>query len=190
MALYPSDPLVSPGDGVPSRWRRLLTSRPGRQWGAVGALAVLMASYNMISGWQQAHAFMINASDSLPNWAFFVERNKAPRRGDYVFFVPPGNALVRAHFGPSSGPFGKRVIGMPGDWVEHRGTSVFVNGVRVAHMKPRSKSGETLIPGPVGRVPDGCFYVGTPHPDGFDSRYAEIGFACRKQLLGTGTPIL
>jgi conjugal transfer pilin signal peptidase TrbI len=57
-------------------------------------------------------------------------------------------------------------------------------------MKPRSRDGEVLTPGPVGRIPDGCFYVGTPHPDGFDSRYAEIGFACRKQLLGSGTPIL
>jgi len=97
---------------------------------------------------------------------------------------------VRRHFGPASGPFGKRVIGMPGDVVSHEGSWVLVNGVRVAHMKSRARTGEALTPGPVGRVPDGCFYVGTPHPDGFDSRYAEIGFACRKQLLGTGTPIL
>jgi conjugal transfer pilin signal peptidase TrbI len=39
-------------------------------------------------------------------------------------------------------------------------------------------------------VPRDCYYVGTDHPDGFDSRYAEIGFACRKAILGTGTPIL
>ena len=110
--------------------------------------------------------------------------------GEYVFFVPPDNALVRRHFGPDSGPFGKRVIGMPGDVVAHDGSWVSVNGVRVAHMKPRSRDGEVLTPGPVGRIPDGCFYVGTPHPDGFDSRYAEIGFACRKAILGTGTPIL
>ena len=180
---------------VPSRGSEA-AGRPGlgrkrlRQWGAVALLAVVMASYNAISDWRETHAFMINASESLPNWAFFVEKGKAAGKGEYVFFVPPDNALVRRHFGPDSGPFGKRVIGMPGDTVSHDGPWVLVNGVRVAHMKPRSRFGEALTPGPVGRVPEGCFYVGTPHPDGFDSRYAEIGFACRKQLIGTGTPIL
>lgn len=166
------------------------SSRRAKQWAGVALLAFVMGSYNLIAGWQQSHAFMINASASLPNWAFFVEKNKSPAKGDYVFFAAPANPLVLRHFGPSSGPFGKRVIGMPGDMVTHDGAFVAVNGVRVAHMKPLSRFGETLTPGPVGRVPDGCFYVGSRHPDGFDSRYAEIGFACAKQLLGTGTPIL
>ncbi|RYY17690.1 MAG: hypothetical protein EON55_01515, partial [Alphaproteobacteria bacterium] len=56
-----------------------------RQWGAVALLAVVMASYNGISGWRETHAFMINASESLPNWAFFVEKGKAASRGEYVF---------------------------------------------------------------------------------------------------------
>ena len=29
-----------------------------------------------------------------------------------IHFVPPDNALVRRHFGPETGPFGKRVIGI------------------------------------------------------------------------------
>ena len=190
MATLLAHRLASPLPGIGSRVRATFSGRRARQWGAVAALAVVMASYNAITDWQQSHAFMVNASESLPNWAFFVAKNKSPAKGEYVFFAPPGNALVRAHFGPDSGPFGKRVIGMPGDLVTHKGAFVFVNGVRVARMKPLSRTGETLSPGPIGRVPDGCFYVGTPHPDGFDSRYAEIGFACRKQLLGTGTPIL
>ena len=43
-----------------------------RQWGAVALAAVLMASYNSLTAWQESHAFMVNASESLPNWAFFV----------------------------------------------------------------------------------------------------------------------
>ena len=43
---------------------------------------------------------------------------------------------------------------------------------------------------PTGTVPSGCFYVGTPHKDGFDSRYAEIGYACSKNIVGVGTSIL
>ncbi|WP_242121848.1 S26 family signal peptidase [Sphingomonas lacusdianchii] len=175
---------------TPSKLKGALRRKRVRQWSSVALLAFVMASYNGITSWRETHAFMINASESLPNWAFFVEKGGEVAKGKYVFFVPPSNALVRRHFGPDSGPFGKRVIGMPGDLVSHDGPWVLVNGARVAHMKPRSRFGETLTPGPVGRVPEGCYYVGSPHPDGFDSRYAEIGFACRKQLIGTGTPIL
>jgi conjugal transfer pilin signal peptidase TrbI len=175
---------------TPSKLKGALRRKRVRQWSSVALLAFVMASYNGITSWRETHAFMINASESLPNWAFFVEKGGEVAKGKYVFFVPPSNPLVRRHFGPDSGPFGKRVIGMPGDLVSHDWPWVLVNGVRVAHMKPRSRFGETLTPGPVGRVPEGCYYVGSPHPDGFDSRYAEIGFACRKQLIGTGTPIL
>lgn len=170
--------------------RRALFTKRVRQWSAVALMAVAWASYNTIADWQKNNAFLINASDSLPNWAFFVHLHHTPAKDDYVFFAPPANPLVQRHFGPTSGPFGKRVIGMPGALVEHRGSDVYVDGVRVAHMKPLTRTGEPLTPGPVGRVPRGCYYVGTPHPDGFDSRYAEIGFACASQIIGTGTPIL
>lgn len=160
------------------------------RWAMIGVLAAGIASHNAIAAWQESHSFMINASDSLPNWAFFVSAGKQPAKGDYVFFVPPPGELVNRHFGPDQGPFGKQVIGMPGALVEHRGDFVFVDGVKVARIKPRTRLGEPLHPGPTGRVPRDCFYVGTDHPDGFDSRYAEIGFTCRKAILGTGTPIL
>lgn len=133
---------------------------------------------------------LINASESLPNWAFTVHRNKAPVRGDYLFFVPPPSPLIRAHFGEKPGAFGKIVYGMPGDIVEHRGLDVLVGGRVVARMKTITRRGEKLTPGPVGRVPEGCYFVATPHPDGFDSRYAAIGFVCRRQILGTGEAVL
>ena len=172
------------GPRTPKRASRLT------QWSAVGLLAVVMASYNSLSAWQESHSFMVNASESLPNWAFFVRANKIPQKGEYVFFAPPQGELVKRHFGPDQGPFGKQVIGMPGALVEHRGEWVYVDGIRTAHMKPRSRFGEVLHPGPTGVVPRDCYYVGTAHPDGFDSRYGEIGFACRRAILGTGTAIL
>jgi conjugal transfer pilin signal peptidase TrbI len=133
---------------------------------------------------------MINTSDSLPNWAFFVHKNKNPVRGDLVFFRPPHSPLLTRHFGESVKPFGKYVYGMPGDVVSHDGNRVLVNGRVVASMKPTTRTGETLHHGPIGRIPARCYYVGTPHPDGFDSRYAEIGFVCRDRILGTGVSIL
>ncbi|MDF0490463.1 S26 family signal peptidase [Sphingomonas sp. H39-1-10] len=143
-----------------------------------------------LAAWRDGHALLINASDSLPNWAFFIERNKAPVRGDYIFFDPPASALLTRHFGKRAGPFGKRVIGLPGERVEHRGALVLVAGRVVAHMKPRTRLGEPLTPGATGMIPQGCYYVGTDHPDGFDSRYAEIGFICRRRIIGTGSAIL
>ena len=67
-----------------------------------------------ISDWREDHALLINTTESLPNWAFLIHRNKLPARGDYVFFDPPASELVRAHFGPKPQMFGKIVYGMPG----------------------------------------------------------------------------
>jgi conjugal transfer pilin signal peptidase TrbI len=39
-------------------------------------------------------------------------------------------------------------------------------------------------------VPRGCYFVTTGHKDGFDSRYAAIGWICRQRILGVGRPIL
>ena len=160
------------------------------QWVAVAGLATVLAGHSALAQWQETHAFVVNASDSLPNWAFFIHDDKSPDRGDYVFFTPPASPLLAAHFGKETGPFGKRALGMPGDAVTHDGPLVRVNGVVVGRMKPLTKAGEPLTPGPTGRVPEGCYYMGTPHPDGFDSRYAEIGFICSNSIIGTGVPIL
>lgn len=97
---------------------------------------------------------------------------------------------MTAHFGGEKQLFGKIVYGMPGDMVVHRGADVFVAGERVSHMKPYTKSGERLLPGPTGVIPPGCYYVGSPHKDGFDSRYAAIGYACARAIVGVGDPVL
>ena len=60
----------------------------------------------------------------------------------------------------------------------------------IGHLKPRTLTGEVLIPGPVGRIPEGCYYMGSAHKDGFDSRYAAIGFVCRRQIVGVATKVL
>jgi conjugal transfer pilin signal peptidase TrbI len=74
--------------------------------------------------------------------------------------------------------------------VAHWHRAVTVNGRIVGYTKPTTRSGERLAIGPSGVIPAGCYYVGTPHKDGLDSRYAAIGFACRRQIVGTGEAIL
>lgn len=161
-----------------------------RLWALLGVALVGVAAYSGIADWRDSHVLLINTTDSLPNWAFIVRRNQTPGRGNYMFFDPPWSALVRRHFGAKPRMFGKIVYGMPGDVVGHRGALVTINGRPVAHMKALTKSGEPLTPGAVGTIPSGCYFAGSPHRDGFDSRYAEIGFVCRRQIVGVGEPVL
>lgn len=154
------------------------------------AFAAVFGVWSSVDAYAKQHIFLVNRTESLPNWAFFIRRSGYPDRGDTVFFLPPKSPLVTAHFGSDPAPFGKYVYGIGGDEVRHVGQTVFVrrkgsNDWRsVADMKKVSMRGEALEAGPVGVIPDDCFYVGTPHKDGFDSRYAAIGFVCRKRLIG------
>jgi conjugal transfer pilin signal peptidase TrbI len=110
-----------------------------------------------------------------------------PARGDYVVFAPGHDPLVVKHFGANPKPFAKIAYGVPGDVVTRMGDAVQVNGKTVAHLKPKTHQGSYPAP---RHDPTGCIYAGSPHKDGFDSRYAAIGFVCRDRLIGIGTPIL
>ena len=160
------------------------------RWRTLVALGVAGLAWAALNDWSQRHAFMINASESLPNWAFFVEKRVQPRLGQYAFFRVRETPLIRAHFGEHPQPFGKLVYGVAGDLVSREGHTVLVNGSPVAVLKAVSRRGEVLAPGPVGRVPPGCYFLATPHKDGFDSRYADIGWVCAPQIVGTGVPVL
>ena len=159
-------------------------------WPMIMLICVAAVAYLATQGWRDRHLFLINATRSLPNWAFVVERGTVPQRGKLAFFAIARTPLIVAHFGKHPQPFGKIVYGMPGDVVTRSGNWVAVNGARVAQLKPLSKRGEVLVPGPLGRVPDDCYFMATSHPDGFDSRYADIGWVCSRQIVGTGTAVL
>ena len=166
---------------------------------ALGAVALLSAVQGL-DAFAKGHMLLVNRSPSLPNWAFFIERGAAPERGQVAFFVPPENELVRRHFGETPAPFGKLVYGMPGDLVEHRagrvlihlgpGAPVQAQTVDAGALKPRTSKGEPLIAGPTGRIPPGCYFMGSPHKDGFDSRYAAIGFVCSRQVVGVARRVI
>lgn len=160
------------------------------RWLAIGVLGAGLAASSALSEWRDEHAVLINTTESLPNWAFFIDKGRLPERGDFVVFNPPKSALITAHFGNRPSPFAKRALGVPGDLVTRNGNAVQVNGETVATLKPRTKRGETLVPGPTGRIPERCYYLGTAHPDGFDSRYAEIGFVCADRIVGSGDALL
>lgn len=161
-----------------------------RRWLAIGGLGLFLAGGSALAAWRDEHALLINTTQSLPNWAFWIDRSRMPHRGDFVVFNPPRTPLIVAHFGKAPAPFAKRVLGMPGDMVTREESVVRIAGREVARLKAFSKRGETLEPGPTGRIPEHCYYLGTAHVDGFDSRYADIGFVCRDRIVGTGDSVL
>jgi conjugal transfer pilin signal peptidase TrbI len=161
-----------------------------QRWLAIAVLAGLLAGSSALARWRDDHALLINTSESLPNWAFFIDRTRVPQRGDFVVFTPPLTALVRAHFGAHPAPFAKRVLGMPGDRVARMGNDVLINEKVVAQIKARTRQGEVLEPGPTGIIPPHCYFLGSNHKDGFDSRYAAIGFVCAPRIVGAGDSVL
>lgn len=171
-----------------SRIGRLLTQVPRLTLLAgLGAGALALAATSQFA---ESHALMINASPSLPYWAIWLDRTSTPTRGDLIVFMPPRSDLVIRHFGAKPEPFGKRVLGVAGDRVTERNREFFVGGKPVALAKLTSSLGEPLALGPTGTIPAGCYFVGSEHKDGFDSRYAAIGWICKPQVIGVGRPIL
>lgn len=174
-------PAIEALNHAPSHWAR---------WLAIGLLAAALVATTALGSWRDEHAVMINTTESLPNWAFFIDKGRVPSRGDFVVFNPPRSPIITAHFGARPATFAKRALGVPGDVVTREGNLVSVNGQEVARLKPLTRRGERLVPGPTGRVPPGCYYLGTAHSDGLDSRYADIGFVCMDRIVGTGDAIL
>ena len=99
-----------------------------------------------------------------PRWAAY-------ERGDIVVFRPPEGFQAE-----NDTPFIKRVIGLPGDTVEVRDGSVYVNGARLTEAYVLADVGEGgTEPGPDGTtrwtVPAGdLFVMGDHRPASEDSR--------------------
>ena len=156
----------------------------------LSGLVLLPFAWAPLDAFSKDHAFLINASPSLPNWAFWLDRDAPIERGSLIFFEPPQSELVETHFGQEPQMFGKRVLGVPGDVVRHEADAVFINGKKVAARLEVTRLGIPLTRGPEGAIPEDCSYTGTSHPRGLDSRYGEIGVVCRGQILGSGRAIL
>jgi conjugal transfer pilin signal peptidase TrbI len=156
-------------------------------WAGLGAIVLAL---NSLSAFARDHALMINISPSLPYWAIWLDRTATPKSGDIILFDPPPSQLLEKHFGKEPKPFGKHVMGVAGDRVTENKRIFYVSGKPVATAKNHSSRGEPLELGPTGVIPPGCVFVATAHKDGFDSRYAAIGWICRPRIFGVGRPIL
>ncbi len=140
-------------------------------------LTVIWALSQVLSPWLRLG---INGTDSLPGLVYLVFKGEIPnKRGDVIAFYPPSN-----RFYPERMFFVKKAIGLPGDSVTRQEQDFFINGRWVAMAKTHSRSGKPLTPGPEGTIPEGSWFVWTPHPDSYDSRYADIGWISKDRVIG------
>ena len=163
---------------------RLSLRRTWLRLAAAAGIIGLAGFASWAGGHQHPYYLSINWTASLPNWAFLVECGREPRRGDLIEFIPPENAFYK------DVAFVKRVVAVSGDKVACQGRHFLIDGSVVATAKETSQSGVPLERGPCGVVPDGHVFVLTPHPDGFDSRYKEIGYVALNRVRGVAHPIL
>lgn len=128
----------------------------------------------------------LNATESLPGWVYVVVKHQLPRsRTERVAFWPPANPAY-----PPSMWFIKIARGLPGDRVTRQGQAFFVEGAFVGRAKPWARNGRVLPPGPEGVLPAGQYFVWTPHPESYDSRYADIGWIAQGRLIGRAYRLL
>lgn len=108
-----------------------------------------------------------NLSNSLPGRMFIGTTWKfTPKRGDTITFDHP-------MFGA---PIAKIVAGVAGDEVYTLSGHIIINGADRGLVLDKSpRSGKPLTPIQPCIIPEGYVYVWAPHPESFDSRYAEIG---------------
>lgn len=103
----------------------------------------------------------------------FIYRFTEPQRGDIVVFRYPAD---------ESRKFIKRVIGLPGDVVAIEDGIVYVNGEALDEPYIAEKPYRGF---PASVVPEGRYFVlGDNRNNSEDSRYPDVGFVPRKNIVG------
>lgn len=133
-----------------------------------------------------AQSFLVEGSSMEPSFhdgqRLMVEkvsyRFREPKRGEVVVFRYPGDERRK---------FIKRVIGLPGDEITIRNGFLHVNGQRLEESYINGPTyGTYSAPtfGPV-LVPEGTYFVlGDNRRNSDDSRYPDVGFVPKKNLVG------
>lgn len=133
-----------------------------------------------------AQSFLVEGSSMEPSFhhgqRLLVEkvsyRFGEPKRGQVVVFRYPGDQRRK---------FIKRVIGLPGDEIAIQNGFLYINGLRLEEdyiNGPTYGTYSAPTYGPV-LVPEGHYFVlGDNRRNSDDSRYPDVGFVPKKNLVG------
>ncbi|MEO0608403.1 MAG: S26 family signal peptidase [Pseudomonadota bacterium] len=155
------------------------------KWLWLWAIILVLAGLRSAHNWSEDHFILINQTQSLPNWIFIVDKGVPPQRGDMVAFTPGPNPYY-----PENLPFVKIVRGVSGDAVSIEGVEVAVNGERLGAIKSLTGANPNVTAIDPGTIPNGQYFVWSPSPDSFDSRYKEIGYVEDIRIIGRARPLL
>lgn len=147
-----------------------------------GAVAVFLAFVLVFSVGMRTSVIGDSMEPSLHNGQEILMnrilyRISKPRRGDVVVFLPNGNQ--NTHF------YVKRVVGLPGETVQIRDGSVYIDGVLLEESElfdkiadPGIAQNELLLEG------DEFFVLGDNRNSSEDSRSGNIGAVKRDDIVG------
>lgn len=138
-------------------------------------ICAIFAGMNICAaGWRQV---VLTMTPSVNVRVLFKTPQVPPIIGDYVLLE-----AEHEYFPDYRNLLTKRYLCGEGQTLVATKMNVFCNGVWLHRRKPETGTGEPLNAfiwsGP---VPEGQVYVGSKHPDGFDSRY--LGFFPYSDLL-------
>lgn len=155
------------------------------KWAWICAALALIGLIRSAMSWSNDHYILINQTQSLPHWAYIVDKGVLPARGEMVAFTPGPNPYY-----PEDIAFVKIVRGIGGDEVAIEGTEVAINGERLGAIKSLTGANMSVTAIDPGPVPSGAYFVWSPSPDSFDSRYKEIGYVAQARIIGRARPLL
>lgn len=153
------------------------------------SLRVLLIVFVIFGGSSLFHlafpdvSLAFNRSQSLNGWVYIIIKNRVPNVGELVAFYPPKNPYYQNKW------FVKEIKAQGGDRISFENSNVYINGVYESYAKSFTKKGKKLARGNEGTIPVGYYYVGTSHPDSYDSRYADIGWIPQSSFIGRAIKI-
>jgi conjugal transfer pilin signal peptidase TrbI len=154
------------------------------RWTMVGLVLAITLSI-IIQVLSPYYSIGFNWTNSLPYRVFLIKKFERPDKYDYIAFVPGKTPYYR-----EDQIYVKILGGVQGDEVTAQDRTYAINGESL-HIRAKewSKKGFPLDPGPVGKIPEHKYFVYTPHEDGYDSRYKDIGWIDEKEIVGRAYPI-
>lgn len=130
------------------------------------------------------YRFHINVTQSLPGHLYLVEVGRKPTVGDIVAFTWDGGYGY-----PKGATFLKHVFGLPGQSVDVRDRSIYIDRKPVAQALERSVRGTPMKPLTPGPIPAQRVFAATNSPGGFDSRYEVFGLVAFDSIVGVAYEI-
>lgn len=113
----------------------------------------------------------LNGTESVKAHVLWKTPGKPIAKGDYVM-APATHPLIPADYSHLT----KYALCLEGDILTERDGAFFCNGELIHRAKKKTRTGAPLEPfkWTGGPVPEGMMFIGSRHPDGFDSRYLGL----------------